>query len=285
MAQYYGTMADKAFAAAYRLVSACEAAGVDLTDPDGIARGVYDRYLPDDMSYCSGASRLVIWDEYCDFIIKLPLYDTCERYCDREVEIYEDAIRQGWTDQFAWCACYQRSDWVDDIYIPGIYVMEYIYCNEEDVYDSAWKYGYEAYCRERGLDSSTYDAAEEYNDWNYADDDDMVLDCIEAQLLDDDVRRAFCVFMRKWTINDIHCGNAGLKGDKMVLVDYGGWNWQKGVTMKFYITNMRGDEIFDIIEAEGLAEACDIASQKYEDGEADIYYADHWEELYEKGEL
>ena len=55
--------------------------------------------------------------------------------------------------------------------------------------------------------------------------------------------------------------------------------------MKFYITNMRGDEIFDIIEAEGLAEACDIASQKYEDGEADIYYADHWEELYEKGEL
>ena len=60
---------------------------------------------------------------------------------------------------------------------------------------------------------------------------------------------------------------------------------RKESVMKFYITNMRGDEIFDIIEAEGLAEACDIASQKYEDGEADIYYADDWEELYEKGEL
>ena len=55
--------------------------------------------------------------------------------------------------------------------------------------------------------------------------------------------------------------------------------------MKFYITNKYGDEIFDIIEAEGLGEACDFASNKYEDGEVDIYYADHWEELYEKGEL
>lgn len=60
---------------------------------------------------------------------------------------------------------------------------------------------------------------------------------------------------------------------------------RKESVMKFYITNMRGDEIFDIIEVEGLVEACDFASGKYEDCEVDIYYADFWEQLYEEGQF
>ena len=220
----YHYHSDEAFRAAYRLVNACEAAGVNLSDPNGIACGLYDEYLPDDMSYNSGASRVVIWDEYCDFVLKLPLSEYYEKYCQKEVDVYNDAEDAGLADHFAWCGCYGEPTICDDYYNPGIYVMEYIYCNEEDVYDSAWKYGYETYCKERGLDSSNYDAADDYNDWNYGEEDDMVLDCIEAHM-DNGTRRAFNVFMMKWCINDIHTANAGICDGRLVLVDYAGWNW------------------------------------------------------------
>ena len=211
-------------AAAERIVSACESAGVNLSDPNGIACGHYSEYMPEDIQYDSGASRVVIWDEYCDFVIKLPLDEGYEKYCQKEVEVYKAAEEAGLADNFAWCDCYGEPNMLDDYYNPGIYVMEYVYCNEEAVYDSAWKYGYETYCNERGLDSSSYDAVEEYNSWNYADDDDMVLDCIEAQISGDKIK-AFCVFMMKWNITDIHTANVGFKGSRMVITDYAGWNW------------------------------------------------------------
>lgn len=220
----YITKTDRAWAAAYRIVDALESAGVDLTDAIGIARGTYYEYMPSDIQYASGASRVAIWDECCDFVIKIAFSKNYEKYCQHEVEVYAAAVKEGLEDNFAWCVCYQEPEECEDDYRPGIYVMEYMECDEEAVRDSAWKYGYESYCRERGLDSSNYDHAEDYDDWNWNEDNEMVLDYIEAQM-DEETRRAFCVFMMKWQVSDIHEGNCGFKNNRMVIVDYAGWNW------------------------------------------------------------
>lgn len=215
---------NEACIAAERIINMIESAGFDIADPTSIINGEY-RDFPEGMQYAYGASRLVIWDDdYCDFVVKIALGSNCEKYCQHEVDIYQAAERAGLEDKFAWCMCYSEPCIRENYYSPGIYVMEYVDCDEEVVYDSAWKYGYKSFCESKGYDSSNYDAADEYNDWNWSDDDDMVLDYMEAQM-DEETKRAFCVFMMKWNITDIHTANAGFKGNDMVIVDYAGWNW------------------------------------------------------------
>ena len=216
---------NEAFMAATRIINMVESAGFNITDPASIIYGDYSDF-PEDMRYAFGASRLVIWDDdYCDYVIKIALQEDYEKYCQREVDIYKAAVKEGLEDQFAWCMCYAEPCMDDDFYNPGIYVMEYVDCNEDDIEDTTWKYGYEQYCSLNGLDSSDYNSADAYNDWNQGDTEDMVLDYMES-LMSPEYRRAFEVFMYKWWITDIHSQNVALKPDgNMVIIDYAGWNW------------------------------------------------------------
>ena len=124
---------------------------------------------------------------------------------------------------------WEAIDWCEEHYgkidAPGIYVMEYMDCNEDEVSDAAWTYGYKQYCSANGLDSSNFDSADEYNDWNEGEHEGQILDYMESQMTSD-YRRAFEVFMCKWWITDIHEQNVALRPDgSMVIVDYAGWNW------------------------------------------------------------
>ena len=214
----------EAFMAAERIIDMVRSAGFDISDPYSILNADYDVF-PYDMEYSNGASRLVIWDsEYCDYVIKIALDQKFEKFNQHEVEVYRAAVKEGFADNFAWCICYQEPMICDDWYVPGIYVMEYVDCDEEAVSDSAWIYGYESYCKMKGFDSSTYDHADEYNEWNWCEDDDMVLEYIEAHI-NEEKRKAFNVFMAKWWVTDVHSQNVGFKGNRMVMVDYAGWNW------------------------------------------------------------
>ena len=161
-----------------------------------------------------GASRLVIWDEdYCDYVIKIALDEKYEKFCQHEVEVYEAAVKEGLADNFAWCMCYAEPTYADGkIDAPGIYVMEYMDCNEDEVSDAAWTYGYKQYCSANGLDSSNFDSADEYNDWNEGEHEGQILDYMESQMTSD-YRRAFEVFMCKWWITDIHEQNVALRPD------------------------------------------------------------------------
>lgn len=225
----------EAHIAAERIIDMVRSAGFDITNPYSIINADWSMF-PDDMRFGYGASRLVIWDEdYCDYVIKIALHEDYEKYCQHEVDIYEAAAKEGLADKFAWCCCYSEPERCGDMYMPGIYVMEYVDCDEDAVYDSAWVYGYKSYCEMKGIDSSNYDHAEEYNNWNWraADDNEMIMDYLEGQVSEEKIR-AFNVFMAKWQITDIHSQNVGFKGNRMVMVDYAGWNWQKGVTMDMW---------------------------------------------------
>ena len=217
---------NEAFMAATRIINMVESAGFNITDPFSIINYATSSNTPDEMRYAYGASRLVIWDDdYCDYVIKIALHEGYEKYCQHEVDIYEAAVKEGFADKFAWCACYAEPCLDEDFYNPGIYVMEYVDCNEDEVEDTTWKYGYEQYCSLNGLDSSDYNSADAYNDWNQGDTEDMVLDYMES-LMSPEYRRAFEVFMCKWWITDIHSQNVALKPDgNMVIIDYAGWNW------------------------------------------------------------
>lgn len=216
---------NEACMAAERIINAVECAGYDLSDPDTI---IHDGWggLPNDLQYAYGASRLVIWDEdYCDYVIKVALGKSFEKYCKREVEVYAAAVKEGLQDSFGWCMCYSEPVEEEENYVPGIYVMEYLDCNEDEVYDDAWCHGYKEYCRSHGLDASNYDNASQYDNWNEGDDSDLVLDLLESNM-SNEYRRMFEVFMCKWKITDIHQGNISCLCDgHRKIVDYGGWDW------------------------------------------------------------
>lgn len=218
---------NQAAMAADRIIDMLECAGFDLTDPNSIIS--YPNYMnmPGSMTYAYGASRIVIWDEdYCDYVIKIALDEKYEKFCQHEVEVYEAAIKEGLADTFAWCMCYAEPQYGDEgkYETPGIYVMEYVDCNEDVNSDEIWKYGYSQYCKERGLDSSSYDYADDYDEWNCEEDDELVLEYVESQMSDEQ-RRLFNVFMMKWWISDIHNQNIGHIGNRIVILDYAGWNW------------------------------------------------------------
>ena len=213
---------NEACMAAEEIINAVQCAGYDLSDPNAIIHDGWGGFLGD-LRYAYGASRLVIWDEdYCDYVIKIALNPDYEKYCQREVEVYAAAVEAGLSNSFGWCMCYSEPDYDNDM--PGIYVMEYLDCNEEKVADDAWTYGYKEYCRSNGLDDSNYDNADEYNDWN-CDDEGLYLDYFESEM-DRDYLRAFEVFLCKWRITDLHQANFSTgKPSEMKIVDYAGWGW------------------------------------------------------------
>ena len=175
---------NEACMAATRIINEVEGAGFNISDPYSIINGSYE-YWPDYLQYSYGASRLVIWDtECCDYVLKIALNEDYEKYCQREVEIYQAAVREGMADNFAWCMCYAEPCMDDDFYNAGIYVMEYVDCDSDTVYDSAWRHGYEEYCEMKGFDSSSYDHCDEFDRWNCAEEEDMILECIGASMSD-----------------------------------------------------------------------------------------------------
>ena len=216
---------NEAFMAAERIINMVESAGFDLTDPYSIINYANYSTTPDEMRWDNGASRLVIWDEdYCDYVIKIALSEKFEKFCQHEVEVYEAAMKEGFADKFAWCMQYAEPHGEGDTYVPGIYIMEYADCNEDVNMDSAWKYGYEQYCKMKGFDSSNYDHADEYEEWNCEEYDDMVIEYVQSTMSEEQ-KRAFNVFMMKWWITDIHTQNVGYVGNRIVILDYAGWNW------------------------------------------------------------
>ena len=222
----YINKVNEAAMAAERIINMVESAGFDLSDPNSIINYADYSTMPDDMMYSYGASRLVIWDnDYCDYVIKIPMVPKYEKFCQHEVEVYAAAVKEGLEGSFAWCMQYSEPHWVGENYVPGIYVMEYADCNEDVNMDEVWKYGYSQYCKERGLDDSNYDYADDYNEWSYDGiDEDLTLEYIESYLSGEQLR-AFCIFMAKWWITDIHTMNIGYVGNRPVIIDYAGWNW------------------------------------------------------------
>ena len=210
----------EAFLAAQRIIDTLESYEVDIHNPESIIYMDYE-YFPTEIHLNYGASRLVLWDENYDYVIKIPLSMYDEKYCQHEVEIYAAAVDKGLEHHFGWCECFLEPT---DCSV-GIYVMEYLDGCEDLIYHDAWTYAYEHYCEENHLDSSSEEIAEDYiNSYDGDKDNEILMDYFKSEM---DIKEAtlFERFIDRWHINDLHVGNYLLRNNKMVICDYAGWGW------------------------------------------------------------
>ena len=175
----------------------------------------------DSIHYAYGASKIVVWDDMCDYVMKISKTDKDDQYCKKEAEVYDEACKWGAEDAFAWCA---------EIYPAGvfgnrgIYAMEYVDCNECEINDCSYDYAFHNYCDNEGLDPTDDEVIDKYNDyfWRYEDDLDTLWDWA-TDGWSSYVRWVVYKLIDKFNLNDFHAGNWGFIGNKVVLVDYSGW--------------------------------------------------------------
>ena len=178
----------------------------------------------------SGCTKFVIGDDNCDYIIKFCPCNEGYDYCAREVEIYEEAVRAGYADKFAWCA--KLFDYDFNGYTNlDVYVMEWCQCSYDMIDDEMDDYHFTKYCTSHNIDKKADGAYDEYNSKaRYSSDYDerMMEWAYSVWGLDYNAPVApetdtIAKFMRRMFINDIHAGNWGWCNNKLVLTDYSGY--------------------------------------------------------------
>lgn len=173
------------------------------------------------VNVCSGASRGVLIfrpvgniDEYStnvqrlfSYVVKFDLSD--EKYTEKEVKYYEDAVDEGLEDYFAEIHKGGNFDGVD------YYVMEQVKCDE----DRSSSEMYLAYCEKMDMDSEDEESVDEYCDQSSEEILYTFIENVYGEKVADRIND-FCI---DHDINDIHNGNIGYLNDKPIIIDYAGY--------------------------------------------------------------
>lgn len=190
--------------------------------------GGYDAAAEELNIWCAtGATKFVIGDDNCDYIIKIqpPCVDDNVDYCAREVEVYNAAVVNGYEDKFAWTAKLFDYDFNESICLP-VYVMEWCQCSYDMIDDEMDNWHYTNYCSSHCLEMGD----EAYDKYNSAPDGrernysvmmlEWAFEMWGGEYTEDN---EFVQFMRNMYINDIHAGNWGWCNNRLVLTDYSGY--------------------------------------------------------------
>lgn len=189
-----------------------------------------------DMWMSCGATRCCLGlNSDTEYVIKFQVdKDECD-YCDREASISRDAEKCGFGDFFAkseplfdYTFTYDNKD-----KMVKVYVMEWCYCDYDTVSDDSYRYHYSKFCEDNNLDASSDDSRDLFSDEEErrASDDENsesnfgMIEYAKSTwgVIDEQFIHDLIDFMRDWEINDLHAGNWGYKGNKLVMVDYGGY--------------------------------------------------------------
>ena len=160
--------------------------------------------LGNGISFADGATKAVFISFDFDWVIKVNLPGEEFDWCGREYENYRLAEERGLGYYFA------ASEFLGEFEGIKFYAQEYVDCDE-------------------GVDSEIYDSLKaRYK----SSDNDVDDDCLwgEVEELDAEARvellyndDALVRFIWERRINDLHCGNFGIKGDHYVMIDYSGF--------------------------------------------------------------
>ena len=158
-----------------------------------------------DTIYCrTGISRCALIDEEYDWIVKWDYQDY--EFCDREEAITKSAKQYD----------------LEDMIAPALYVGKYV---DEENYICLNLY---AYPRAISFSSAMYsDLSEEDEVRVAASPLAKRNELIAAAFIQDwgfDKFEALSEFCEEWDINDIHMGNVGIVGGRIVLIDYAGFH-------------------------------------------------------------
>lgn len=150
---------------------------------------------------CNGACKGVLVFHDADYVIKFDYYGS-ESYCKLEAENYAAAVKDGLELYFAETRIVAE---VDGIVFT---VQEQCVCDESEVYNSVHQYIRETRCGELSEDD-IWDEVEELCEGGYL-----------YEIFGDAALRSFICSHQ---INDLHQGNFGFIGNRLVMTDYSGF--------------------------------------------------------------
>ena len=149
----------------------------------------------------NGACKGVIVFNDTNYVIKFDYYGS-KSYCKMEAENYADAVKAGLELYFAETHVITEVDGV------VFTIQEQCVCDENEVYDSAYRYVEETNCE--GLDKDDIWAEVDYLSEN-------------GQLYEIFGDAALRSFICCHHINDLHQGNFGFIGKRLVMTDFSGF--------------------------------------------------------------
>ena len=167
-----------------------------------------ESYLPDDVEFFSGASRMCFKIPSLEgWVLKVD-FKGQNGYCAREVKFYKEAVKLGFGDYFA--STYKVTE-LDD---GRVVILQEEVEVDEDLVTSEW-YDYV---------SNEYEFDDVDKTWDYVYDMEDV-DRLCAVFGDDKRFNELDNFFRDRQINDLHEGNWGVTKDegKIVLMDFAGY--------------------------------------------------------------
>lgn len=175
-----------------------------------------------------GATRIVIGDEYDDYIIKFQTDHSGVDYGSIEAWVYADAKEQGFESKFALCEklldyVYFAEDGTKFIY--PIYVYERVYCNYDTISDDSYGYHYNSFCEQEDIDPSLDESRDRYynEDGNYSGSAAMMEFAFNFWHEGLAFEEKFMKFLREHHVNDMHAGNWGYRDNDLVMTDYAGY--------------------------------------------------------------
>lgn len=155
-----------------------------------------------------GATKLVLMNEYSNWVFKIPFKNRKVNYCQIEAEIYEDARRENLDKFFAPCYFLENYDGA------RIYVMQ----RAEVSYDKLYSDLFERLSSEGRTEEEASDIVDEAD--SYSEFVDWLFPYYSEEPAEFD---KFINFLNCAGINDLHSGNIGYINDRVVLIDYSGF--------------------------------------------------------------
>lgn len=155
-----------------------------------------------------GATKLVLMNEYSNWVFKIPFKGRKINYCQIEAEIYEDARRENLDKFFAPCYFLEIFDGVQ------IYVMQRAVTSYDKLYSDLFeRLSNEGRTEAEASDIiEEADACAEFVNWlfpYYSEEPEEF--------------NRFIEFLESANINDLHSGNIGYINGEIVLIDYSGY--------------------------------------------------------------
>lgn len=177
-----------------------------------------------------GATRIVIGDDRCDWVLKIGMDRSDFDYGALEVETYEDAVREGIDKCFAQVELLCRYEFHDadgNTEIFPVYIMECCACGYDQISDDSCNYHFTSFCEENGLDQQSDESWDEFyhvhDDCQYADSEGMMEYALSVMRLTDEEKDIFFNVLTAHYVNDLHAGNWGYRDNMIVLIDYAGY--------------------------------------------------------------
>lgn len=164
----------------------------------------FRKHMPKRCDIYEGASKGVIVFEDADYVIKFDYYGS-ESYCKLEANNYADAVEAGLARYFA------ETRFVCEIDGITFTVQEKCDCDEGAVYNSLGRY----------VRSTYEDEGSEYDEHDIWSEVDCLFNEGRAYEMFEDA--ALAHFICSHYINDLHQGNFGFVGERLVMTDFSGF--------------------------------------------------------------